>query len=204
MIRARRRAPGGPGERSRAPPAPSPGLDVLRVTTAVRAGDAEAFGEFYEAWFDRACAIAQAITRGDEAFCLDVVQDAMLRMIRSMRPMESEERLARWVARVVHTTAIDRLRRESRRARREARASELRPRGFAVPVDQELLERVAWLEAALPTVSEEERVLLTERFENEKTLEAAGAAVGLSGNVAHSRIRRALGRLRALAGKRFS
>ncbi|HVR74570.1 MAG TPA: sigma-70 family RNA polymerase sigma factor [Planctomycetota bacterium] len=199
-----RRVSSGRGERSGAPPVPPPVLDVLRVTTAVRAGDAAAFGEFYEAWFDRACAIAQAITRGDEAFCLDVVQDAMLRMIRSMRPMESEERLARWVARVVHTTAIDRLRREARRTRREARACELRPRGFAVPEDQELIERVQWLEAALPGVSDEERVLLSERFGNEKTLEAAGAAVGLSGNAAHSRIRRALGRLRALAGKRFS
>jgi DNA-directed RNA polymerase specialized sigma24 family protein len=36
---------------------------------------------------------ARRATGRDEAFCLDVVQDAMMRIIRSLKPLQSERQL---------------------------------------------------------------------------------------------------------------
>ncbi|MBI4602513.1 MAG: sigma-70 family RNA polymerase sigma factor [Planctomycetes bacterium] len=191
-------------QRSEAPAAVT-AAEVLRVTAAVARGDPEAFGAFYEAWFDRAYAMARSLTRRDESFCLDVVQDVMLRVVRSLRPMDGEELLARWVARVVHTTALDHLRREARRARREECVAAARgaaaPEGVASKL--ELDERVAWLEARLAEASEEDRALLRARFGEGKTLEQAGKALGMTGDAAHGRIRRVVERLRSLAREAF-
>src|SRR5207237_963299 len=74
---------------------------------------------FYRAWFDWSFRLAQRLTRRDESFCLDVVQEAMLRVARSMKAMKSRTDLERWMSRVVHTAALDQLRRASRRGVRE-------------------------------------------------------------------------------------
>jgi RNA polymerase sigma factor (sigma-70 family) len=97
---------------------------VKELTTLIARGDREAFADFYRAWFDPMYAEAKWITARDEAFCLDVVQDAMLRVIRSLRPVETERELAAWIKTVVRTSAYDRLRSECRRSRHERSASE--------------------------------------------------------------------------------
>jgi RNA polymerase sigma factor (sigma-70 family) len=205
MVLSARRAMervGGPGAAS-----PAADREAERLTAAISRGDAEAFGAFYHAWFDRAYSLARALTRRDESYCLDVVQDAMLRAARSLPPLGSERALAAWMARVVHTTALDQLRREARRVRREERAAagrEARETGEADPGRRlEIEERIQWLAARLREAPEEERVLLRERFGRGKTLAQTGEAVGLTGSAAHGRIRRAVLRLRALAREVF-
>jgi RNA polymerase sigma factor (sigma-70 family) len=177
-----------------------------KLTAGIASGDAGAFGAFYEAWFDRAYAWARTLTRRDESFCLDVVQEVMLRVIRALKPLPSERALAAWLHRVVHTTALDQLRRESRRVRREERASRRRARErgeSTVPPDLEREERIAWLSARLAELPAVERSLLQERFERHETLDAAGRAAGMTGDAAAGRIRRAIARLRALAREVF-
>src|SRR5262245_11860434 len=66
---------------------------TARLTLAIRAGDAGAFATLYEAWFDRALALARSLTRRDESFCLDVVQDAMMRVVRALPRLEDEPAL---------------------------------------------------------------------------------------------------------------
>ena len=61
-----------------------------RLTAAIARGDPTAFGRFYELWFDPALALARSISGRDESFCLDVVQDCMLRVVRSMKPLATE------------------------------------------------------------------------------------------------------------------
>ncbi len=169
--------------------------------------DDEGNGAFYHAWFDRAYSLARALTRRDESYCLDVVQDAMLRAARSLPPLGSERALAAWMARVVHTTALDQLRREARRVRREERAAagrRARETGDADPGRRlEIEERIQWLAARLHEAPEVERVLLRERFGRGKTLAQVGETVGMTGSAAHGRIRRAVLRLRALAREVF-
>ena len=63
--------------------------EIKTLTGAIAAGDTDAFSRFYRARFDQMLAEAVRATGRDESFCLDVVQDAMMRVIRSMKPMSS-------------------------------------------------------------------------------------------------------------------
>jgi RNA polymerase sigma factor (sigma-70 family) len=182
-------------------------VEALRLAKAIAAGDAGAFALFYEAWFDRAYSLARRLTRRDESFCLDVVQEAMLRVIRSIRGLSDPAGLDRWMARIIHTTALDLLRREARRARREVAAA----RGRSAPAAQpgadpcclEVEERVAWLEARLEELPAGDRALIRERFERGGTLRDVGRRMGLTGNAVNGRIARAVRRLRGLAKELF-
>lgn len=187
-----------------APPRPAPphseagrviGPDWLALTSAIRRGDTAAFETLYELWFDRACAMVRARTGRDEAFCLDAVHDAMVRAIRTIRPMRRREDVDRWMARLVHGSAIDLLRKERRRARREhARPAPAHP--VDSPADlAELDEHITALRAELRGLSDADGALLRHRFGLGLTLKQVGRASGLSGQAAHGRIRRAVTRL---------
>jgi RNA polymerase sigma factor (sigma-70 family) len=175
---------------------PAADAAAQRLTAAVARGDRAALAEFYESWFDRAYLLARSITRRDESFCLDVVQEGMLRVVRSVRPMGSHGDLERWMARVIHTAALDLLRRETRRARRERRRVVPLTDAAAVAVDA---DQVAWLRERLRELPPEDGQLLAARFVADRSLDEAGAAAGMSGDAAHGRIRRALNRLRSWA-----
>ena len=181
------------------------------LTAAIAAGDPVAFAAFYEAWFDRCYNIAVALTRRDESFCLDVVQDAMLRAIRAMKPMARPD-LERWLVRIIHTTALDALRAERRRVQREQRwggrsahgaGSTRRDAANARVQDPahlaDLAEQIDWLMRALASLDAEDRALLQSRFTSDHTLEETGRAAGLTGDAAHGRLRRIVARLRTSA-----
>lgn len=178
---------------------------VRRVTRAVAAGDPTAFGEFYDHWFDWTYTLTHAMTRKDESFCLDVVQDAMLRAAASLRTLRSRADLERWLTRVVRSAAVDRIRSEQRRSRREESACREREISQATSALPALVaaERADWLAMRLTELPPVERRLLHARYSEGKTLTAAGQAVGLTGDAAHGRIRRALERLRIMAREVF-
>jgi len=170
------------------------------LTGRIARGDDAAFAEFYELWFDRVFAMARSISRRDESFCLDIVQDCMMRVVRSIRPLPDENAVAAWMGRVVFSTAIDRIRVEHRRRRREREVAV--QSGTAASPDVED-ERVDWLRLRLAELPEVDRELLLQRFEHGKTLAAVGAARGLSGNAVHGRIYRILSKLRLAAAEVF-
>src|SRR3954471_16462602 len=98
----------------------SPGVRLAnepidKLTAGMAAGDAKAVESFYRRYFDWLYAQARRATRRDEAFCLDVVQDAVLRIVRTIRRVSTESELRAWLRLVVQTTALDRLRCERRR-----------------------------------------------------------------------------------------
>lgn len=165
---------------------------VRRTTAAVAKGDRAALAVLYEAWFDRCYSMARSITRRDEAFCLDVVQDAFLRVIRAMRGLESCEQLEAWMSRTVHTAALDLLRKDSRRLRREV----ARGRGEVAADAGATDDAIAWVVAKLAEMPD--RSLVGLRVGKGRSLDAVGAAAGMTGDAAHGRIRRALVRLRRM------
>lgn len=197
----------------------SAGESVEALTRAIAAGDAAAFARFYDAWFDAAFAEARRCTRGDEALCLDVVQDAMLRVIRSMRPLLDERALRAWLMAVVRTSAYDRLRRHARRLRRERRwashavaevgaagaDSESTARSSVVePIEHEALdERLAWLRDQIAALDPIHGGLLFMRFRLGWTLERIGATVGLSPGAVDGRVGRLVAMLRRRARENF-
>lgn len=184
--------------------------DLAALSRGIAAGDERALAALHELWFERAVRLAGSVLRragpaaGGEEACLDVVQEAFVRVAKGMRAMDSGAEVERWMVRVIKSAALDHLRREERRVRREER----RARRAGMPVGDaaasaELAERVRWVRERLGELSEEERVLLGLRFGAERTLEEAGAAAGISGDAAHGKIRRALKRLREAAGSVF-
>lgn len=174
------------------------------LTARIRTGDGAAFATFYELWFDRLLAMACSLTRRDEAFCLDIVQDCLLRVVRKMPALATEAAVAAWLARALLRGAADRLRSEARRARREDAAAA--QRGHAdLASDAAVIdaERRRWLHARLAELPAADRDLLLARFHDGDTLADAGARFGLSGHAAHGRIRRLILRLKDAARGTF-
>lgn len=190
---------------ARPEPSASPvdGRDWLALTRAVRGGDADAFEVLYEAWFDRAYTMTRSRTGRDESFCLDVVHDAMLRVIRTIRPMPSQADLDRWMARIVHGAALDALRRERRRIRRERVRPGVPDRIDSPLILAELDEQISVLRTALRSIPEADGTLLRHRFGSGQTLAQIGCVSGMGWSAAHGRIRRVISRLsRSMQGMR--
>jgi RNA polymerase sigma factor (sigma-70 family) len=154
------------------------------LTRAIAAGDTEAFARFYEAWFERMYAEARRATRRDESFCLDVVQDAMMKVIRSMPVLETEAAMAAWLRRVVQRCAYDRLRAEARRMRREGAIVGGRE------IASDMREQIEWLRAELNLLDDESRHLLDLRWRLGWTLQRIGASLGLSAGAVDGRLSR--------------
>ena len=183
---------------------------VVSMVRAIGRGESGALAVFYESWFDRAFDLARGLTRRDEAFCLDVVQEAMMKVIKKLNPslgIRTRASLDAWFTRVVHTTAIDALRREARRRQRDAaRAGPAARQGPDHPSAIDLAhieERLAWLGSELRRLEGEEASLVTLRFAQDKSLEAVGEEHGMTAGAVHGRIRRLIERLRRSGKERF-
>lgn len=179
----------------------------MTLTTAIASGDTEAFAAFYREWFDTMFAQAVRACKRDEAFCLDVVQDAMMRIIRSMRPMETADDLRRWLRAVIQSCAYDKLRSESRRRAREQKRADdqIRSGGGSAPAHDrdEITEQLAWLDGELRNLDDEATRLVVLRHRFGWTLQQIGDAVGLAPGAVDGRIRRLLSRLRRRAKEHF-
>lgn len=174
--------------------------EIKALTTAIASGDTEAFARFYRAWFDAMYADAVRATGRDESFCLDVVQDAMLRIIRHLRPMATEDDLRRWLRAVVRSCAYDRLRSEARRRRREAEAAARRDATAPGPAHpDDLRRRLRWLEQQLQACDDASTRMLVMRHRFGWTLRQIAASLGLEPGAVDGRLRRLVRGLRRKA-----
>ncbi|HEX6311422.1 MAG TPA: sigma-70 family RNA polymerase sigma factor [Acidimicrobiia bacterium] len=78
-----------------------------------RAGDAEAFGLLYDAWFDRVHDLARRIVH-DPAGAADVTQDAFLAAWRGREGLRDPAAFGGWLLRITRNAAFDRRRRDQR------------------------------------------------------------------------------------------
>ena len=175
--------------------------NVHELTTAIASGDTEAFARLYRAWFDFALTEAQRCTGRDEQFCLDAVQNAMLRIIRRIRPLDSEAALAAWVKACVRNACVDLLRQDARRARRETAAPEHPAGAFALTCVPPAADqtRLAWLRAQLSMLDADTARALDLRYRAGWTLARVAAAMGLKAGAVDGRINRTISRLRSAA-----
>ncbi|MCK4872115.1 MAG: sigma-70 family RNA polymerase sigma factor [Phycisphaerales bacterium] len=174
---------------------------VRQLTRAIASGNTEAFARFYRERFDVMYAHARKATGRDEAFCLDVVQDAMMRMIRSMRPIDTEARLAAYLRAVVQSAACDLLRQEARRRQREQRFA--RDRREADERHDDVDARIAWLRKELNTLDDRQIELMLMRHRFGWTLAKIGATVGLRPGAVDGRLTRITNMLRRKATEVF-
>ena len=176
---------------------------IHRFTAALAAGEAAAEESFYRRYFDMLYSHARRATRRDEAFCLDVVQDSVLRVLRAVRPAHIESQFNAWLKLVVQTTAYDLLRTESRRRKRELAAV---PIAAAAGRDDEVTddqERLQWLAPRIAAMDPQIVSMIDLRFTHRWTLARIAQALGLTIGTIDGRLRRALAELRQRATEEF-
>ncbi len=193
---------------------PSPPLDARMLTREIIAGNTDAFAALYEAKFDMLYTAIKHSTGFDESRSLDIVQDAMLRAIRKMKPIDTTAELDAWLLRVARTTALDSLRQERRRRARERGAaqglvrtdsSNSRTNASVSRTQVDDLEgRSAWLVRTMSGLDRTSVELLELRFRAGLTLEETGRRLGIKPGAVHGRLARLLTRLRAQAEKEES
>lgn len=173
--------------------------DIATLTAGVAAGDEDAVTRFHRDWFPTLYAAARNASGRDESFCLDVVQEAMLRIIRCLRPVATAAQLHAWLTLVVRTTAFDLLTAERRRRQREQEwGRELAPRG-----EDPEAERLAWLRAEILAMDPALGRMFRLRYEQGWTLARIADLLGLSIGSVDGHLRRALDQMRLRAQGAF-
>lgn len=164
--------------------------DAAMISSGVARGDPAALDRLYRAWFDRALALARRFTGRDESFCLDVVQETMLRAIRGLRAQPTGAALDGWLTLAVRSAAVDALRREGRRMVRE-RASGAPTSSATSSCPDEIQAILLHLADLDPSEAE----VLRRRFAGASLRGIAGAS-GRTVGAVHGSVRRALATLR--------
>lgn len=169
--------------------------DIAALTAGVAGGDEAAVERFHHGYFTMLYATARSASGRDEAFCLDVVQEAMLRIIRCIRPVTTAAQLQAWLTLVVRTTAFDLLTAERRRRQREQDwGREVAPRG-----DDPDAERLAWLRDEIERMEPALGQMFRLRYHDGWTLTRIANLLGVSIGSVDGHLRRALDQVRLRA-----
>lgn len=166
-----------------------------RTSRAISSGDGVALAELFERRFDRLVAMVRARTRCDQSFALDCAQDTFVRVAERLPPLGSLAALDAWLTRTALRCALDRLRCDAARARRDGGAEVARGTHQELQA-QAMDEELAMLEAALPP---EPRALLRLRHAAGLTVGQIALHLGLGEDAVESRLRRAMQAARAVA-----
>ncbi|WP_367871544.1 RNA polymerase sigma factor [Luteolibacter sp. Populi] len=164
----------------------------------VVAGDAEAFRRLVERHLPLVQEAAARVLGSRSGWVDDVVQDVFLMLARKARQLPPDIVLAAWLHRQAVRRAIDVVRSESRRRKREE-AVDLAP---GESEDGDLWNAIApRLDREMLRLSEQDREVLALRFMERRSSEEIATRLGVSSVAVRKRVERALGKLRErLAG----
>lgn len=166
-----------------------------RPPPSLTPGDERAFVAFYNDWFSTIFSRARELTGRDEAFYLDVVQETMLRVIRSMPRLETHAAFVAWLRAATRSAAIDLIRRQLSDAARARGAAKPERVDAESPLDD---EKIASLLAALERLDPEDRLLLRAKANAGASFEELTSVFGGTADSLYGRARRAMARLRGL------
>ncbi len=176
-------------------------IDWLAVTRGFAAGDRVCFESFYDAFFQLMYQDARRLTGRDENTCLDLVHEAMLKAIRSIKPIAEYPRLRNWCGALIKSVAYDWLRRECRR-RHEPLSAEAEPRQHLQSTsDNEA--RWRWIQEQIRQAPRELQQLFALRYRWGWTLEQIAGRLGLKTGAVDGQLRRAIDQLRIKAEREF-
>lgn len=178
---------------------------AARASRAVRAGSRDALAEMYDRCADQVVATVRRITRRDESFALDCMQEMFMKLAANPPVVDTHAALMAWMRLAALNAARNALLSESRRRRREdaVRRHEThgadeaggRDRGHdrEHALDHELDHE---LESALAGLDSEERALLRLRHVERMGIASIARAVGATPRAVESTLRRLMARLR--------
>lgn len=129
----------------------------------------------------------------------EVAQSVFIELSRNAARIGSGVVLSGWLYRVTRSRAVDAMRKESRRLRREQQFAATRdpigPQAFADSME-------SLLDDALDTLPERDRTAIILRFFERKSMSDIGDALGISADAAQKRVSRAMDSLRGIFAKR--
>ncbi len=165
-------------------------VDTARLVRRIRAGDVDAFNQFYARYAHRLVRYLFAIVQGDETVAADALQEAMLRIIRGLKPMETEEQLWNWIAKVGRSALFDLLRSDQRY--RELLAKLPEPDG---PDRSERQLRAA-LQDVLAELASDDRALIEAYYFKKRNQTEIAEELGSTRKAVESRLARLRDRMR--------
>ena len=129
----------------------------------------------------------------------EVAQSVFTDLARNAGKLKPDTVLTAWLYQVTRRTAVDVVRKESRRQLREQIASEMNAMNDTAP-DWTHVE--PFLDEAMHTLDETDRAAVLLRYFENKSLREVGATLGTSDDAAQKRVSRAVERLREFFTKR--
>ncbi len=171
-------------------------LDLLR--RFVKDNSQDAFSSLVREHLDFVYSAALRQVRSPD-LAAEVCQSVFADLAREAARLRPDSVLGAWLYRVTRRTAIDLIRRESRRQARERLAAEMNAMN-ASPSDWSPIEPL--LEEAMDSLDETDRTAVLLRFFQNKSLREVGAALGTSDDAAQKRVSRAVDKLREFFDRR--
>lgn len=185
--------------------------DALLVAR-LRGGDERAFGEIYDAWYDRVHDLARRIVR-DDGRAADVAQDTFLNAWRRIDTLADPASLGGWLLRIARNRALNVVEKEGRSItvddesmhRIEAGGPTVNaPDGFRVAdlahlgdparvVEHDEVAALLW--EAADALGERDRTVLDLQLRHGLTPAEIGEVVGVNRNAANQLVHRVKGRL---------
>lgn len=174
--------------------------DLLRQFAA--ADSQAAFAELVRRRIDLVYSAALRQLAGDTHRAQDVTQEVFVALARKAQALANHPDLLGWLFTSTHFAAVQAIRAEQRRKKRE-HASQLMPDTPELGRTDPQWERV-WplLDGALHELPARDRQVVLLRFFDKKTFAAIGEMLGLSENAAQKNAERALEKLQAVLARR--
>lgn len=178
-----------------------PSTEIRRITRAMARSDEAAFNRFYAAYFDRMYRYLLVMTGGRDDLAREVLQDAMLRVVRYVKPFHEESDLWNWLRRVTRTAFLDagRTRRSDDAIVAPVRLDALAPD----PPDPESA-LVAHLEACVSDLPDDERAMVRGKYENGESYHDLAGRLGTTAKAVESRLARIRKKLKSMILRRLS
>jgi RNA polymerase sigma factor (sigma-70 family) len=173
-------------------------LEDVDLIERARDGDVRAYGDLVERYRDIAFRTAYLITRS-AADAEDAAQEAFVKAYYALGRFRTQSPFRPWILRIVANEARNRVRSARRREGLALRVAEVRPSGGAAPSPEAAAldrERDEALLAAMATLSEPDRQIITCRYLLDLSEAETADTLGLRRGTVKSRLSRALGRLR--------
>jgi RNA polymerase sigma-70 factor (ECF subfamily) len=165
------------------------------VLARARVGDREALRQLLAALLPRMRNLVRYLVRGDNDV-EDIVQDALVTIVRRIETYRAEGPLEAWVDRLVARATFAELHRRGQRRRVEPAAGEATAGSSGPTQDEYLLRRR--VVAALDLLPEPQRHALVLHHVLEMNVREIGEELGVSSETVRSRLRLARAKLRTL------
>ncbi len=171
--------------------------DFQLLRDYVREKSQEAFAELVRRHVDLVYSAALRQVRSSQ-LAEEVSQSVFTDLAGAAEKLQSDTILTAWLYQVTRRTAIDVVRRESRRQARERLAVEMAAMNTATDWTQ--IEPI--LDDAMEALEESDRAAILLRYFENKSLREVGETLGTSDDAAQKRVSRAVERLREFFSKR--